>query len=138
MFATASGWLQRSCRLDRLWEPLPLPGSRITLKICGVETVLSWMFSLSAFFQSLVCPFLDSLCGHTIPSRLPCLRSVCRVCKMSKGPRTATRSWLLCTLIYLIFHVSTYCTSPITMCIASSSGFRGSITSTLQRKVRVP
>ena len=124
------------CRMERLWEPLPLLGSRIFPANCLVETVLSWTISPSAFFPSLVSPSLASLCGHTIPSRLPCLHAVAEFARMSKDPRTTTRSWLLCTSIYFIFHVSTCCTSPITMCIASSSGFDWSITSALQRKVR--
>ena len=55
-----------------------------------------------------------------------------------QGPRIATRSWLLCTSIVSFLHVSTSCTSPITMGIASSSGIGESLISTLQRKVRVP
>ena len=96
--------------MKRLWEPLPLSReAELSLQFVWLKQSCLECFRCPLFFLA----FLDSLCGHAIPSRLPCLRTVCRVCKMSKSPRTATRSWLLCTSIISIFHVSTYCTSPI-------------------------
>ena len=38
------------CRMERLWEPLPLSRSRIVPAIClVVESALSWIISLSVF-----------------------------------------------------------------------------------------
>ena len=80
--ARASGWLQRSCVVwGACGNRSHFPRSRIVPAVCLVETVLSWMISPSAFsLVWLVNPWL-SLCGHTIPSKLPCLRAVCRVCE---------------------------------------------------------
>ena len=57
---------------------------------------------------------------------------------MSKSPRIATRSCCCAQRFPSNFHVQHVVLRPITMCVASSSGFGGSVTSTLQHKIRVP
>ena len=126
---------QTCCKSLRLATALlcRMEESTIIPKICPVETVLSWMFSLSAFFLGL----LDALCGHTIPSRLPCL---CTVCRVVRCPRVLELRLEVGYCAHRLFHFPCFNILYFarTMCIASSSGFGGSITSTLQRKVRVP
>ena len=72
-------------RTKRLWEPLPLSGS--SLKFVWLKQLCLGCFRCPVFSQPS-----SIICEH---SRFA--KSV--HCKMSKGPRTATRSWLLCTLI---------------------------------------
>ena len=96
------------------------------------------MISPSAFsLVWLVNPWL-SLCGHTIPSGLPCLRAVCRVCKNVQESSNCDSKLAVVHTDFLIFPCFNMLYFAHHDVYASSSGFGGSVTSTLQRNVRAP